>query len=135
MQIKKGQSLVEVVVALSILAIVFAATVTLIVQVVNLELSARNRTEAVAIAQRYLSRNIKALSCNCVLDSSLLVQDEEVDDGYDITSTAIYLADDIITEVESSAAKFVKVSIAVTWSDKGLPNETYELSQIMRLKR
>lgn len=53
-----GFTIVELVVAMGIFIAVFAGTVTLIVQVVNLALSARQKTEVVAIAQRGLSEKI-----------------------------------------------------------------------------
>jgi prepilin-type N-terminal cleavage/methylation domain-containing protein len=56
---KKGFTLIEVVVALGILAAVFAGTVTLVVTVVKLALSSRIKTEAITLAQKGLAVQIQ----------------------------------------------------------------------------
>lgn len=62
---KRGFGLVEVMVALSILAMVFSAVVTLIVNVVNLNLVSRQRTEAIAFAQDGLALGVAEISNGC----------------------------------------------------------------------
>jgi len=51
---QKGQSLIEVTVALGILAVVLSAVVTLAAQGIGLMIASRQRTEATALAQKSL---------------------------------------------------------------------------------
>jgi prepilin-type N-terminal cleavage/methylation domain-containing protein len=63
----KGFSLIEVVVALSILVMVLSGVITLIVSVVNLNLVARNKTEAVAFAQDGITIGSAKVSNGCFI--------------------------------------------------------------------
>lgn len=148
--IKKGQTLIEVVVALGILALVFTGTITLIVQVVNLELSAKNRTEAVTLAQRKLTEARIGIENGCSQTSYLEVGTEN---GSIVTLNFAVIADDNfdagfpIGVVDASATSFdyggppgleldgnnfIRIISVVQWSDRGLPDETYTIEQIVR---
>lgn len=131
MRSKKGFTLVEVVVALGILTIVLAATVTLIIGVVNLALVARDKTEATALVQKGLSETISRIQ-KC--DSSLTTQ------NYSINGKSIYIyinkakdpsgnyavADENFKFDSTgtlggtiNSAGFYKVTAVVTWSFRG----------------
>lgn len=69
--IKKGFTLVEVVVALGILAMVFAGTVTLIVKVSSLGLASRDRTTAVGLAQGKMDEVIANYQKTCAAGSTI----------------------------------------------------------------
>lgn len=136
---KRGQSLVEVLVAVSIITLVFAGTATLIVQVVNLELSARSRTEAVALGQKYLSESLINIQESCATNFTEIpdpfYDPDDVAGKYKITQTCIALEDDLTedTGADCTENNFMRVNIDVTWQDKGIPvDETYTASQVVR---
>lgn len=60
----RGFTLIELVIAMGILILVFTGTVTLIVMVVNLAMSTRIQTEAVALTQRGLTETITKYRAN-----------------------------------------------------------------------
>ena len=61
---KKGESLVEVVVSLGIMAMVFAGVVNIVVAAVTLNLSSRQRLEVIATVQKNLNEWLAADSLN-----------------------------------------------------------------------
>lgn len=137
----KGQSLIEVVVALGILAAVFATAATLIVTIVDLNVSARSRTEVVALAQKVLSENVKDAMTycstnvaskpkNCTLmpgrpDYCVTV---DVRKGRYSTGSSPY-----VFVIDPSREDFARITVTVDWKDKTVSN-SYEVSQIVRLK-
>lgn len=141
---KKGQSLVEVLVAMGIITMVFAGTATLIVQVVNLELSARSRTEAVALGQKYLAENVSSIKEGCLNNITTGVPEtDNPNDKYTALNSCVLVNDDLSEntstdcspgEIDSSVTNFVKIITEVTWQDKGLPEETYTASEIVRIQ-
>jgi hypothetical protein len=62
---KKGQTLVEVIVALGIVFIVFAATANLTINSIHLILQARNETEAIYLAQQETAVALNNLNESC----------------------------------------------------------------------
>lgn len=64
---KRGESLVEVIVALGILAFVFMGVVNVIASSITLNMSSRQRTEAIAMVQKnlseYLAKNASSDVC------------------------------------------------------------------------
>ncbi len=66
---KKGQTLVEVMVALSILIIVLSGVIDLLIKSVNLVLNARSKTEAIAVVQNGLSEGISSVQGTCQIHS------------------------------------------------------------------
>lgn len=131
---KRGQSLVEVLVAVGIITLVFAGTATLIVQVVNLELSARSRTEAVALGQKYLSESVMNIQENCA--TNLNMDPIPPVGKYTITKSCTALSDNLAEDVSATNCtdnNFMRMNIDVTWQDKGVPvTETYTASQVVR---
>ena len=62
---KHGQSLVEVMVALTIVMIVLSSSITLIITVLNAAVNTRVMTEATTLAQRGLSEGYYRTTCGC----------------------------------------------------------------------
>lgn len=118
---KKGLSLIEVVVSLSILAIVFVGTITLIVNVVNLVLITRDKTEATALMQKGLTKGIDRAKDSCRGSVDYDETLEEINGKYTITVTN---SDDFepinSTAGDGSISKdnFVSVKSKVEWSFK-----------------
>lgn len=63
----RGFSLIEVVLALGILVMVFSITSTLIIQVVNTAISARERTKAILLAQEEMAKQVAQIEGECNL--------------------------------------------------------------------
>jgi prepilin-type N-terminal cleavage/methylation domain-containing protein len=68
---KKGFSLIEVIVALGIFAVVFTGAVSLIGKIVSLEYSARDRTTGIALAQGKMEEVVADFQNRCP-DGSIL---------------------------------------------------------------
>lgn len=143
--VKKGQSLVEVVVSLSIVATVFATTVTLVVSVFNLSVSSRNLTEAVAISQRAMSEVIEDSREGCTrkkIDENLLYTITESTANYEIwgKSEGIIVGDGdagnpgeitIVDDAEFESAPFVLFTITSKWEFRNKDYE-YKISQLIK---
>lgn len=128
---KKGFTLVEVVVALGILAIVFTGTVTLVVNVFNLELSSRSLTEAVAIAQGKMAETVASLDGGCFINTPIsMTEPVPIDDKY--TYLISNEAFDYSVTDGFTSENFLKIKVTVSWEDKGIGERTYELEQIVR---
>jgi type II secretory pathway pseudopilin PulG len=98
---KKGESLVEVVVSLGIIIFLFSAVVSLLIVSVNLNLGARQRTEAIALAQRNMNDYIvNGLSSND-FDSGTCVIDPPISDEYfvDRKNECLELVEDDLDKV------------------------------------
>lgn len=126
LETKKGFTLVEVIVALGILAVVFVGTVTLIVNVVNLELSSRNLTEAVAIAQGKLAEAIVPINGGCTASTPTDVLPTPAGEKY---TYEINFEDNYNF---GGLSNFIKVEVKVNWKDKGLGQREYKIDQIVR---
>ena len=106
----KGQSLVEVVVALTILAIVFIGIVTLAANTIKLMLSSRQKMQAVAIAQQQLELEKSNTGNSC---TARTVPSNPVIPSQTIDGTAY-----TITKSLASSANYpnaVLVTITVSW--------------------
>ena len=152
--VKPGQSLVEVVVALGIIAVIFSSIITMVVYSFNLAVASRNRTEAVAIAQEKMTDSIILIKSNCPLQNV---------DGNSLGSYTTYLTNTLdgqigednpsgfsttITVRKPTAVnpndetgggninieKFYIVTVTVSWKDKGFTSNTvYQLDQLVRV--
>ncbi|MDD3481153.1 MAG: prepilin-type N-terminal cleavage/methylation domain-containing protein [Patescibacteria group bacterium] len=145
MQTKRGISLVEVVVALGIIAIVFSGVITLIISAVNLELSARTRTEAIARNQKNLAEVVQLLESGCAKDANNLPG--EVLEGDFTINTYCRRTNDILVEYDpfdpedttasssdcgdlTTDDNYIKIISKISWSEKGV-DEYYVISQIV----
>lgn len=127
---KKGQSLVEVIVALGILAVVFAGVISLIVRVVDLELMARDRTIAVSYAQQVLAETIGKMGNGCseTADDTFTGSRTEGNE-FSYTGT-IKDSPDYSNGLDQKS--FKEVTITVKWKDKSGLTNTYELKQAVK---
>jgi prepilin-type N-terminal cleavage/methylation domain-containing protein len=127
---KRGLSLVEVIVALGILAIVFSGTITLVIQTVNLGLSARDRTEAILLAQTVLNEKIIEIEGGCTLKTATGPLPEETRGRYKY----IVKYDKSNDYGEGlNEDNFMEISVKVSWLPKGFStDEEFEISQVVR---
>lgn len=129
-----GLTLVEVVVACGILAMVLAGTITLILTVVNLSLSARQKTEAVTMAQKVLTDCVVAYRAEPGTFDTVAGQtcpaSVTLSPGSDLTGASGTIQD---VSVPNSTVNFAQVTATITWQIRGDPNpSTYSLTQIIR---
>jgi Tfp pilus assembly protein PilX len=136
---KKGQTLIEVMLSLTIITLVFVSAITLVINVFNLTLSARSKTKATALAQSGLAVATTKIQGSCSLgnyplDAAISLPEVSVPTGFTlevrpkdlITGSEIYTGDQITT------TNFMKLTATVSWSDKGLGAQTYRVSEIIR---
>lgn len=131
---KKAMSLIEVVVACTILLFVFAGTVTLIVNVVQLTVNSRHKTIAVAFAQRQMTACLKEYYKNTSITacpSSDSIKPAEISSGTVTMEKSgwSYTAPggDMITSNE-----FVRFTSTVNWNIKGIPG-SYSYVQLIKV--
>lgn len=138
----KGLTLVEVVVALSIFAIVFSGTATLIISVVNLAVISKERTEAITYAQKGLALRIKSLDYGCnvgVSDEAAFNDSIDWDEKYKLTTKVEPgkfndSGDGIVSfAATNTEPNFVKITSTINWNGK-FGNQVEEISQIIRNK-
>lgn len=131
---KKGQSLIEVVVALGILTIVFTGVLTLISQVVGLELAARNNTHAVALAQRKLATVITEIGDGCNIGSLSSPAGTEtigaVDFEYQIDINNNNTGFNYTSGLDDS--NFTQIVVTISWADRSFSDNSYNLKQIIK---
>ncbi|MEI7690661.1 MAG: type II secretion system protein [bacterium] len=153
---KRGQSLVEVVVALGIIGVIFTNIVVLIVYGFNLANASRNKTEAIAIAQQKMSESIILIQHNCPLNningaSSSLADDTYANSLEAIIQNKIGVPQDNFTVVvdvrkpdtplETGTGDtaidrnlFYYINIQIKWADKGITaNAVYSLDQLIKI--
>lgn len=133
---KKGQSLVEVVVALGILAIVFSGTTGLLVRVVNLNLNARDITQATGLAQEGITRTLRGIRAQC--NASLPAGIDEWRDAPNgnrfhlvVTSGFVDIPDS--GGAPTSGSSFIRVRSTVSWVDpEGNAFPPYTVEEVIR---
>lgn len=144
---KRGLSLVEVVVSLTIVATVFATTVTLIISAYNLAISSRNLTEAVAISQKTMSELIEISREGCgrkEINSELINRVTETTATYEVYGDAkgvdiqllnpsgtIDIPADVVESVDFEDANFVLFTVTAKWEFRNRDYE-YEIYQIVQ---
>ncbi|MDD5693270.1 MAG: type II secretion system protein [Patescibacteria group bacterium] len=159
---KKGQTLVEVMVALSILIVILSGVITLLIKSVNLVIDSRSKTEAIAIVQNGLSEGISSVQGTCqihgddngspkmIIDRTstttgtpnYLVENPESHNKYKLIVTLQRFntdANNIDVSLQPSltdAANFGVVVSQVLYNNKGdtTYSSTYTLSQLVRLR-
>lgn len=121
---KRGQSLVEVTVALSILAVVLTGVVTLIVNAVGLMLDSRDKTEAVAYAQQYLEekKGSKTNSCRGL---------EDIDENPSEIAGTKYKKEVDIDGSDPIFPGAVLITSKITWLSKNGSDRDVTVKQIM----
>jgi hypothetical protein len=151
-EVKKGESLIEVIVALSIITIALSSVVQLIIYSSNLNLSSRGRTSAIAEIQKtksdFISKNILR-KCGSVTPSELkgLATKEELVDkcnkgknleagGSVCTYIKVYQLSAEKIEYKSygmDKEKFVKITSFGKWKDKNDEVQEFSISEIVGL--
>jgi len=134
--IKKGLTLIEVVVALGILAIVFAGVVTLIVQIVSLELSSRDRTQGIALAQGKLSEVTASISNGC---SNVSPVTNAAPILFDVPNSRFSYVVAENTGINYGAAPYIiaspdysEITVSVFWDDRVSENNSIKLTQVVK---
>lgn len=113
--IKRGFSLIEVVVALGILTVVFSGAAILIVQTVNLAISARERTEAILLAQKILAEEVVSIEGQCNLTGVGGEPEAGRSGGYSYT---INHNETIDYGNYLNGASFIEIFVTVNWSTR-----------------
>lgn len=145
---KKGQSLVEVTVALSLLAVVLTGVVTLAVNAVSLMAASRLRTEATALAQEGLeiAKSYKDNGCISLSNNSYVIVNNQLvtlasaPEKATITldnasyTREITIADDAIVDPLNSASEYALATVTVSWDLKGKPEGDIKIEQIIKRK-
>ena len=136
---KKGQTLVEVVVALGILTVVFAAVITLISQVVHFELSSRNTTIATNIAQKKLAEAVSEIGDGCISESAPLEDSlgSQIIGGIKFSyetnnSNTFDYKENNTSSVGFDNSSFMEIVVKVTWEEKNLGIRDIILKQVVK---
>ncbi len=138
MSTKMGQSLIEVIAALSIVAIVFAGTITLVVQAVNLQFLARDKAEAVIIAQGEISKAVEGIRAGCSQVDYIIEQEPAANERYTYDVEAIIEGDsfDFFDEegrdIGLNGDNFLKITVRVSWKNKRGLEQEYETFRLVR---
>jgi len=146
---KKGESLVEVMVSLGILAFIFTTAVVLITSIMVLNSSARRRTEAIAMAQKNLNEYVSSNSNLdiCHIEAFALGSIISGNTGCDATDgvtatdqTCYWITAPPVTSLsateENSAlgltnTNFVKVTSHAKWYTKPMGEQSFEISRLI----
>lgn len=138
---KKGFTLIELVVAMGILTMVFAGTVTLIISVVNLAMSTRTKTTVVALAQKGLAESIREYRMNPAPTGnnlcSSLFDSLPLDDAPEISDISCIINPDPDPAWNFSDGysyeNFTKIEVTVKWTAKGAQtSQSYKLVQTIK---
>jgi len=124
-----GQSLVEVTVALAILAVVLTGVVTLAVNTVGLMISSRMRMEATSLAQQGLEEAKGGRSNEC---DGLAIGIKE--NGIKIGEDKEYTRTIKISDAGTAWTGAVLIDVKITWNVKGQPDGNIELKEILNKK-
>ena len=124
---KKGQSIVEVMVSLMLLAVALSGSISLILNVVNLALEARTKTKVVSFAQSRLANTVSGATSGCFVGIAAGARFDYPDEsaGSNIYSTSTIAPD-------SDFAGLQKVVVEVVWTPKRGGTQTYTLAQLIR---
>ena len=132
MNAKKGFTLIEMVVALGILAMALTASVTMIVGVVNLAMITRDITEASALAQKALSDSVAAACLNCKeikWPTPTSAPNKAVTVLHPTTFPAVGTGSDQITDTD-----YYKITAVVTWTLRTIPYSTSTTQYVRKSK-
>lgn len=127
-KMKKGQSLVEVMVSMTILILVIITIVSLILSIMNLNYRSRNKTEVLASIQSEITNAIVCLegggSCNVTKTVGIAT----------ITITVGALdASEVSNTYSLNDTNFQKIRAVATWRNKGDNSDSdITIDQIVR---
>jgi Tfp pilus assembly protein PilV len=140
MQIKKGQTLIEVVVALSILIVVFTGVVSLTMSVVNLTLASKDQTEAVAFAQKVLTDYDYQLTQSCPIGAPAFGAGQcslPSDPDLSKFTCSVYknpISSALVNQISNSLVsdELNNLTVTVSWDSKGIPGaQSITLNQVI----
>jgi len=147
---KKGESLVEVIIALGIFAFIFVGVVNVIANSITLNLSSRQRTEAVSKTQKklneYLASSTNLGACTIsgreaspepitTLEGAPTCYNEELTDS---TQTCYWVnlatldSGEINDPLDMNNTTFIKVVSHGKWYTRMLGEQSFEISRIIR---
>jgi len=128
---KKGQSIIEVMVAMTLITVVLGSTFYLVINAVNLVMLAQSRTEAIEIAQKGLAEAVLVLQDSCAINagSDLSKIFTQVDAGNGTAKTLQVVMADAPSPLDTT---FKKITATVTWNDRGAQNQQVVLTQYVR---
>lgn len=136
----KGQSLVEVIVALGIIVIVFTGTITLVVNVMNLNLNSRDVTQATALTEKKMGEAVSGIRSDCTVDiAGLSVSGNNVPvtlGGKSFTPVVTFQSvgrnQVSNTFVLDPTGLFIRITSTVTWRDRGGVDRSFSVERILR---
>ena len=145
MHSKKGESLVEVMVALGIITFIFVGAINIIASSITLNLSARQRTEAVAMVQKnmneYLAGNTGSGICSvvgrtpmsgesaCSPEGSLKTTEETC---YWLEVAVLDTATEINDTLGLNNDNFIKIVSHGKWYTRIFGEQEFALSRVVR---
>jgi Tfp pilus assembly protein PilV len=121
---KKAQSIIEVMVAMTLITVVLGSTFALIMRAVSLVMVAQSRTEAIEIAQKGLAETVLVLQDGCGISA---------DTTYTRLNKTVNGKQLTITKTASGLADFDKITATVEWDDRGMADQTIAISQLVRV--
>lgn len=146
---KRGESLVEVLVALSIIMLIFAGVVSMIAGSVTLNLSARQRTTVVAMVQKNLNEFLAKNSSAGVCAVTGLVPPQKQDETFNncsllggVTDSAqpcywmeiSTLGPDVNEPLGVNDTNFVKIISHGKWYTRMMGEQEFQVGRLVRKK-
>lgn len=136
---KKGQTLVEVIVALGILTMIVTAVITMIVAAMNLLANSRIKTEAVAFAQKRIADAIAAYDFGnpCIINPVSIPTDTMTDSNGTVITVTMNTSNLTAGEKTSfggpgPADKFIKMIATATWDYRGVASDPIVIVEYVR---
>jgi type II secretory pathway pseudopilin PulG len=121
---KKGQTLVEVVVALGIVFIVFASMTTLVISSIRLVVKSRDKTEAIYLAQREITEFQDGFTRSCLLTAgtacpSVFALDPGTNLYYSVCSDGANFPTGGPADANMNASNFINILVRVSGNAVG----------------
>ncbi|HBG82071.1 TPA: hypothetical protein DDW69_04555 [candidate division CPR2 bacterium] len=143
---KRGETILEVVVAMGILGLIMAGTISIIIQMGNLGYVAKSREEATKLAQQtmeniYTYKEKNKCDFYNIAGSKDINSDGElvnysIDDGYKRLDATDFRGIEevwrkiVIERLDYDPQKLL-VTVKVRWQSKGMPEQFYSVQAIM----
>jgi len=131
---KKAQSIIEVMIAMTIVTVVLGSTMALILNAVNLVMIAQSRTEAIEIAQKGIAEGVLIIQKQCGVDIAGANLDHlytTVDSTNSTHKTLTVSATNPPTGLDPNA--FQTLVATVDWTDRGSSAQTVTIQQVVRI--